>query len=86
MTARPVTRRGFLKMGYAAVGGAVVARNWRWHEGYRHYIEATVFALPLMKVNERYLDGRGYGETPFGIDEGEKVDLGANSTWNSDRM
>ncbi len=47
-------------------------------QGYRHYIEATLFALPLMKVNERYLDGRGYGETPFGIDEGEKVDQGAN--------
>lgn len=47
-------------------------------KGYRHYIEATVFAVPLLKVNERYLDGRGYGETPFGIDEGEKIDQAAN--------
>ena len=27
--------------------------------GYRHYIEATVFGLPLMKVNERYLGPPG---------------------------
>lgn len=47
-------------------------------QGYRHYIEAGLFGLPLMKVNERYLDGRGYGRTPFGVDEGEKIDQAAN--------
>ncbi len=47
-------------------------------QGYRHYIEATVFGLPLMKVNERYLDGKGFGDTPFGKDEGPKTDQGAN--------
>ncbi len=47
-------------------------------QGYRHYIEAGLFGLPLMKVNERYLDGQGYGETPFGVDQGYKVDQGAN--------
>lgn len=47
-------------------------------QGYRHYIEAGLFGLPLMKVNERYLDGRGYGRTPFGVDEGAKVDQAAN--------
>lgn len=47
-------------------------------QGYRHYIEATLFGLPIMKVNERYLDGIGYGETPFGISEGEQVDQAAN--------
>jgi hypothetical protein len=55
-------------------------------KGYRHYIEATVFGFPLMMVNERYLDGRGYGETPFGIDQGDKVDQGANLGMWSESM
>lgn len=46
---------------------------------YRHYIEATFFGLPLMKVNEHFLDGRGRLENPFGVTEADpKVDQGAN--------
>ena len=45
---------------------------------YRHYIEATVFGLPLMKVNEHYLDGKGRLELPFGVEEAPQVDQGAN--------
>jgi hypothetical protein len=46
---------------------------------YRHYIEATIFGLPVMKVNEYYLDGQGRMEMPFGVIEGEpKIDQGAN--------
>lgn len=32
---------------------------------YRHYIEATWFGIPIMKVNERYLDGRSLLEVPI---------------------
>ena len=46
---------------------------------YRHYIEATVFGFPLMKVNERYLDGNSRLELPFGVTEGDpKVNQAAN--------
>jgi len=48
-------------------------------QGYRHYMEATLFGLPLFKVNEHYLDGTSRMELPFGVTEGEpKVDQGAN--------
>jgi len=33
---------------------------------YRHYIEATWFGLPLMKVDEGYLDGKSFFEGPMG--------------------
>jgi hypothetical protein len=48
-------------------------------QGYRHYIEATVFGYPLMKVNEVYLDGKGRMELPVGVIENEpKVNQAAN--------
>jgi hypothetical protein len=47
-------------------------------QGYRHYIEATWFGLPLLKVNEYYLDGTGRMELPFGVSQGPKVDQAAN--------
>ncbi len=48
-------------------------------QGYRHYIEAAVFGLPLLKVNERYLDGRARMELPVGVIENEpKIDMAAN--------
>lgn len=47
-------------------------------QGYRHYIETTIFGLPLMRVNEWYLDGQGRLELPFGVEEGPEVDQGAN--------
>jgi hypothetical protein len=46
---------------------------------YRHYIEATVFGLPMMKVNESYVDGEGRAELPVGTIENEpKNDQAAN--------
>jgi hypothetical protein len=48
-------------------------------QGYRHYIEATVFGYPVMKVNEWYLDGKARMELPVGVIENEpKVDMAAN--------
>lgn len=48
-------------------------------QGYRHYMEATLFGLPLFKVNEHYLDGTSRMELPFGVTEGEpKVNQAAN--------
>ena len=48
-------------------------------QDYRHYIEATIFGFPLMKVNEHYLDGHSRLELPFGVVENEpKVDSAAN--------
>jgi hypothetical protein len=48
-------------------------------QGYRHYIEATFFGLPILKINEHYVDGRSRLELPFGVVENEaKVDQAAN--------
>lgn len=48
-------------------------------QGYRHYIEATFFGYPLLKVNEHYLDGQARLELPVGVIENEpKVDMAAN--------
>lgn len=47
--------------------------------GYRHYVEATIFGFPLMKVNEWYLDGESRLELPMGVVENEaKVNQAAN--------
>ena len=35
-------------------------------EDYRHYIEATWFGIPVLNVNEGYLDGKSFFESPMG--------------------
>jgi hypothetical protein len=47
---------------------------------YRHYFEATWFGMPIMKVNERYLDGKSLFELPVGapIDNDASTNQAAN--------
>lgn len=49
-------------------------------ESYRHYIEATFFTLPFLKINERYLDGVSRFELPMiGVSENDpNTNQGAN--------
>lgn len=46
---------------------------------YRHLIEVTFFSIPVLTVNETYVDGAARLELPFGVTEGEPtVDQAAN--------
>ena len=46
---------------------------------YRHYIEACWFGLPVIKVNERYIDGESLMVIPIiGSDKGPKVEWSAS--------
>lgn len=48
-------------------------------QDYRHYIEITFFGMPVMKVNERYVDGKSLFEAPVGvIDDDPKQNQAAN--------
>ena len=57
--------------------------RWRFShqtgQSYRHYIEATFYGFPIMKVNETYLDGHSRLELPFGVVENDpNVNSAAN--------
>jgi hypothetical protein len=46
---------------------------------YRHDIEATLFGAPILRVDERFVDGASRLALPFGVTENEpKVDQAAN--------
>ena len=55
---------------------------------YRHYIEATFFGLPLLKVDEGYVDGKSFFESPVGThhddpytNQGANLALWAEANW-----
>lgn len=55
---------------------------------YRHYFEATLFGLPIMKINEGYIDGKSFFEGPMGSysndpnsNQGANLTLWAEATW-----
>jgi hypothetical protein len=55
---------------------------------YRHYFEATFFGLPFLKVNEGYIDGKSFFESPMGTysddpntNQGANLALWAEGAW-----
>ncbi len=55
---------------------------------YRHYFEATLFGMPLMRVNEGYLDGASFFESPLrksyddaNSNQGANLALWAEAVW-----
>jgi hypothetical protein len=46
---------------------------------YRHYFEAMLFGIPLLKVNEGYIDGASFFESPMGsYNDDARANQGAN--------
>lgn len=46
---------------------------------YRHYFEATWFGMPFLKVNEGYVDGKSFFESPMGnLNDDPAANQGAN--------
>lgn len=64
------------------VGGIELPARWRFTHrigsGYRHEIVACWFGLPIMTVDERFVDGDAVLRLPFGSEDGPAVDQGAN--------
>lgn len=55
---------------------------------YRHYFEATFFGMPFIKVNEGYLNGESFFESPMGTyyndpnsNQGANLALWAEGAW-----
>jgi hypothetical protein len=73
-----ISARGHLRLG----GLTLPMRIRLIHEAgraYRHYIEATWLSIPVLRVNERYLNGHARLELPTGVvDHEPKVDRAAN--------
>jgi hypothetical protein len=55
---------------------------------YRHYFEATIFGIPFIRVNEGYIDGESFFESPMGsytndpnTNQGANLALWAEGSW-----
>ena len=55
---------------------------------YRHYFEATFFGIPFLRVNEGYIDGKSFFESPMGTyyndpntNQGANLALWAEGAW-----
>ena len=55
---------------------------------YRHYIESTIFGIPIFKVNESYLDGQAQAELPWAssgndpkLNQAANLGLWAEAVW-----
>ncbi len=55
---------------------------------YRHYFEATFFGIPFLRVNEGYIDGQSFFESPMGTyyndpntNQGANLALWAEGGW-----
>jgi len=57
-------------------------------KNYRHYIEATFWGLPILKVNEHFIDSQSRLDLPFGVIENEpQVNQAANlGLWSETLM
>lgn len=73
-----ITGRGTVRFSGLAIPARLRFTYVAGHD-YRHYIEATIFGQPLMKINETFLEGNARLELPFGVVENEpKVNAAAN--------
>jgi hypothetical protein len=64
---------------------------WFTHDagkGYRHYIETTLWGVPVIKVNEHFINLKSRLALPFGVVENEpQVDEAANlGMWSETLM
>lgn len=57
-------------------------------KGYRHYFEATLFGRPFLTVNEGYVDGKSFFESPMAnlqddpnTNQGANLALWAEASW-----